>query len=128
MRRITLVFVLGMALLLVLSACASADLAAQSVQDYYQALVSGDMDRAVALSCADWEFDAQMEVDSFQAVDASLDGFTCEQTGTEGDMALVTCTGQIVMSYDGEDQYLDLSGQTYQVLDQGGDWLFCGYR
>ncbi len=128
MRRITLVFVLGMALLLVLSACASADLAAQSVQDYYQALVNGDMDRAVALSCADWEFDAQMEVDSFQAVDASLDGFTCEQTGTEGDMALVTCTGQIVMSYDGEDQYLDLSGQTYQVLDQGGDWLFCGYR
>ncbi len=128
MRRITLVFVLGMALLLVLSACASADLAAQSVQDYYQALVSGDMDRAVALSCADWEFDAQMEVDSFQAVDASLDGFTCEQTGTEGDMALVTCAGQIVMSYDGEDQYLDLSGQTYQVLDQGGDWLFCGYH
>lgn len=128
MRRITLIFVLGMVLLSVLSACASADLAAQSVQDYYQALVDGDMDRAVALSCADWESNAQMEVDSFQAVDATLDGFACEQTGSDGDMAIVTCMGQIVMSYDGEDQFLDLSGQSYQAQNVGGDWLFCGYR
>lgn len=116
-------------LAMILSACgASSDLAAQSVEDYYQALVNKDMDRAVSLSCADWEMNAQMEVDSFQAVDASLDGFTCEQTGTDGDMAIVTCQGRIVMSYDGEDQYLDLSGQSYQTLQQGGDWLFCGYR
>ena len=128
MRRTIFFFLLSMILVLALSACASGDTAAQSVQDYYQALVNGDADRAIALSCADWEFNAQMEVDSFQAVDASLDGFTCEQTGTDGDMAIVTCQGQIVMSYDGEDQFLDLSGQNFQVQNAGGDWLFCGYH
>ena len=128
MSRIAKTFLIIVVFVLVLSACSSGDLAAQTVQDYYQAIVDGDADRALALSCATWEFDAQMEVDSFQAVDASLDGFSCEQTGTDGDMVVVTCQGQIVMSYDGEDQYLDLSGQTFQVQNAGGDWLFCGYH
>ena len=128
MSRLAKILVLSTIFILALGACASSDMAAQTVQDYYQAIVDGDAERALALSCADWEFNAQMEVDSFQAVDASLDGFTCEQTGTDGDMAIVTCQGQIVMSYDGEDQYLDLSGQTYQVQNARGDWLFCGYR
>lgn len=120
-------FLLALLLILSLSACASGDLAAQTVQDYYQAIVSGDADRALALSCADWEMNAQMEVDSFQAVDASLDGFTCEEVSADGDRAIVTCQGQIVMSYDGEDQFLNLSGQNFQVENAGGDWLFCGY-
>ena len=128
MKKNIIILSLSLVLIFILGACASGDLAAQSVENYYQALVDKDMDRAVSLSCADWEMNAQMEVDSFQAVDATLDSFTCEQTGTDGDMAVVNCTGQIVMSYDGEDQFLNLSGQTYQVLDQGGDWLFCGYR
>ena len=128
MRRTILFLFLSILLLTVLSACASGDLAAQAVQNYYQALVNGDADRAIALSCANWEFDAQMEVDSFQAVDASLDGFTCKEVGTDGDMVIVSCEGQIVMSYDGEDQYLDLSAPNFQVQNAGGDWLFCGYR
>ena len=126
MSQITKLLILGTIVVIALGACASGDMAAQAVQDYYQAIVSGDADRAVALSCADWEFNAQMDVDSFQAVDATLDGFTCEQTGTAGDMATVACQGQIVMSYDGEDQFLDLAGN-YQAQNVGGDWLFCGY-
>lgn len=128
MSRIAKLLMLSTMFILALSACASGDAAAQSVENYYQALMDKDPDRATALSCADWELNAQMEVDSFMAVDASLDGFTCEQTGTDSDMAIVDCQGQIVMSYDGEDQYLDLSGQSYQVQNVGGDWLFCGYR
>ena len=128
MSRIVKTFLLTLIFTLALNACASGDLAAQTVQDYYQAIVGGDAERAIALSCADWEFNAQMEVDSFLAVDASLDSFICEQTGTDDGMAIVACQGQIVMSYDGEDQYLDLSGQTFQVQESGGDWLFCGYR
>jgi len=128
MRRTSTLIVVGIVLILALSACSSSDLAAQSVENYYQALMDKNTDSAIALSCADWELNAQMEVDSFQAVDAYLDGFICEQTGTDGDMVLVSCEGQIVMSYDGEDQFLDLSVQSYQVLEQGGDWLFCGYR
>ncbi len=129
MSRISKLLLLSMIAVLALSACGgSSDAAAQVVQDYYQAVVSGDVDRATALSCPQWEGIAQMEVDSFQAVDATLDGFTCEKTGEDGDMTVISCQGQIVMSYAGEDQYLDLSGQSYQVQNVGGDWLFCGYR
>ena len=118
-----------MILTLALSACASSgDSAAQVVEDYYQAILDGDTARATALSCADQEANIQMEIDSFLAVDAFLDNFSCEQTGTDGDMALISCSGRITMTYDGEDQYLDLSASTYQVLNQGGEWLFCGYH
>jgi len=113
---------------LALTACASTDLPAQTVENYYQAILDGDAGRASALSCAEQEANVQMEIDSFLAVDAVLDNFSCEQIGTDGDMALVSCSGRIAMTYDGEDQYLDLSAQTYQVLNQGGDWLFCGYH
>ena len=127
MSRIIKLLVLSTVFILALSACgASGDMAAQAVQDYYQAIVDGDAERAVALACADWELNAQMDVDSFQAVDASLDDFTCEQTGTNGDMATVDCQGKIVMSYVGEDQFLDLTA-FYQAQIVGGDWLFCGY-
>ncbi len=113
---------------LVLSACALGSTAAQSVENYYQALVDKDAERAKALSCADWEVSAQVEVDSFQAVEASLDNLKCEESGKDGEIVLVTCQGRIVMSYDGENQYLDLAGQTFRVQNAGGDWLFCGYQ
>lgn len=128
MSRITKLVFFSIFVILALSACGDGGSAAQVVEDYYQAVLAKDVDSAMALSCADWESNAQMEVDSFQPVDATLDGFACEQTGSDGDMAIVTCTGQIVMSYDGEDQFLDLSGQSYQAQNVGGDWLFCGYR
>ena len=128
MRRTSIFIILSIIIVLSLSACASGDLAAQTVENYYQALVVGDTDRVTSLACADWEALAQMEVDSFQAVEASLDNFSCEEIGKDGDTALVSCTGQILMSYNGEAQSLDLSVQTYQVVEQGGDWLFCGYR
>ena len=114
---------------LTLTACAAPkDLAAKSVENYYQAILDGDVARATALSCAEQEANAQMEIDSFLAVTAFLDNFSCEQVGTDGDMAFISCTGRITMTYDGENQYLDLSAPTYKVLKQGGDWLFCGYK
>ena len=48
--------------------------------------------------------------------------------GTDGDTALVNCTGKIIASYNNEDQELDLSVRTYQVVQEGGDWLVCGTR
>jgi hypothetical protein len=113
-----------------LSACTSQnnDAPAQAVEDYLSALVAKDPDRLTTLSCGEWEDDALLELDSFQAVTARLDGVACEQTGTDGSTALVLCNGRIIASYNEEDQELDLSVRTYQVVEEGGDWLVCGTR
>ena len=115
---------------ILLTACSSsaADAPAKAVEDYLTALVAKDADRLPTLVCGDWEEDALIELDSFQAVTASLENVSCTQTGTDGDTSLVLCTGNIVASYNDEDQRLDLSVRTYQVIEEGGDWLVCGTR
>jgi hypothetical protein len=114
--------------LLVLAACASNDANApvRTVEDYFTALVEKDANRLTTLSCGEWEEDALLALDSFQAVETRLEGLACEQTGTDGDTALVRCNGSIVATYDGEDQQMDLSVRTYQVVQEGGEWLVCG--
>lgn len=113
-----------------LSACASSsdNASAKAVEDYLNALVAKDANRLTTLSCGEWEEDALLELDSFQAVTARLDGLACEQTGTDGDTALVLCSGKIIATYNEEDQELDLSVRTYQVVQEGGEWLVCGTR
>jgi len=113
-----------------LAACASNtnDVPAKAVEDYLTALVEKDADRLSTLVCGEWEEDALIELDSFQAVTARLDGLACEQTGTDGETALVLCSGKIIASYNNEDQELDLSVRTYQVTQEGGEWVVCGVR
>jgi hypothetical protein len=128
-RKISLILILAI-LTNLLSACASKreDAPAKAVEDYLNALVAKDSDRLTTLSCSDWEDDALLELDSFQAVTTKLDGLACSQTGTDGDTALVLCKGKIIATYNNENQELDLSTRTYQVVQQDGDWLVCGTR
>ena len=130
MRKILLVLIIVTIAGLMLAACSSsnADAPAKAVEDYLNTLVAKDADRLPTLVCSDWEEDALIELDSFQAVTARLEGAACEQTGTDGDTALVLCNGKIIASYNDEDQELDLSVRTYQVVQEGGDWLVCGTR
>ena len=100
--------------------------AAKVVEDYLQGIVSKDVNKVSTLSCKDWEAQAIQLLDSFQAVDAKLDGVACTQSGTDGGNALVKCTGKIVITYNNENQELDLSARTFQVAQSGGDWLVCG--
>ena len=112
-----------------LTACASStDAPAKAVEAYLTALVEKDADRLSTLVCGEWEEDALIELDSFQAVTARLDGLACEQTGTDGETALELCSGKIIASYNNEDQELDLSVRTYQVTQEGGEWVVCGVR
>lgn len=128
LRKPILILTLVLAGIL-LAACASnADAPAQAVQNYLEALVNKEADKLPALVCGEWEEDALIELDSFQAVTARLEDVSCSQTGADGDTALVLCTGNIVATYNNEDQKLDLSVRTYQVIQQGGDWLVCGTR
>jgi len=114
-----------------LSACGpatSTDPAARAVESYLTALVDKDSNRLAALSCATWETNALMELDSFQAVQTRLDGLACETTGTDNGTTLVTCKGKIIATYNNENQELDLSVRTYHVVQEGGEYLVCGYR
>jgi len=119
----------GIALLL-LAACtggSTASGAPAAVEDYLQALVDQDTSRLSSLSCADWEEDALLELDSFQGVTARLDAPACTVTGEDGEAALVTCQGKIVATYNNEDQELALNVRTYRVIEDGGTWQVCGY-
>lgn len=129
MRKLVLLsFVILAALVLVACGSSTGDAPVQAVENYLNALVAKDATRLPTLVCGDWEDDALIELDSFQAVTARLENVACTQTGTDGDTALVNCTGNIIASYNNEDQALDLSVRTYQVTQTGGDWLVCGTR
>ena len=129
MRNIIILTMLGFSI--ILSACgaeAGSNGAAEAVEGYVNAIVSNDEAKLISLSCADWESDALIELDSFQLVTITLDGFACQQTGTDSEFTLVDCQGKMLLSYNDEAQELDLSTRTYQIVEQGGDWLVCGVR
>ena len=105
--------------------------AVKAVLDYLQAMVTKNVDKISTLSCKDWEQSAVQEVDSLQAVTASLSSdLACSQTGTDSgnSNALVKCQGKILITYNTENQTLDLSLRTYEVAQSSGDWLVCGYQ
>ncbi len=129
MRKLGTVIVFISLFALALSACGgkATDPAAKAVENYLNALVSKDASKLSALSCADWEPTALMELDSLQAVTASLDKVSCKTASTNGTNSEVQCQGNILYTYDNENQTLDLSAQPYQVVQQGGEYLVCGY-
>ena len=129
MNKFAPVVLLCIGLVVAFTACGSSgNQAPRAVEDYLNALVNKDADRLSALSCADWESNALLELDSLQAVDTRLEGLTCSVSGTDGDTTLVSCQGKIIATYNNEDQELDISVRTYQVVQQGGESLVCGYR
>ena len=112
-----------------IAACSSkSDGPAKAVEDYWNTIAAKDAERLPSQVCGDWEGEALTVLDSLQAVSARLDNLSCSQSGTDGDTALVNCTGKMILTYDTEDQEIDLSVFTYEVVQEGGDWLVCGTR
>jgi len=130
MRKLALLVILLSMLGLTLTACGNqmTDPASKAVVDYLNALVAKDSTKLSALSCASWESSALLELDSLQAVKTRLDGVSCKTSGTTNGTSQVNCQGRILATYNGEDQTLDISARTYQVVQQGGDYLVCGYK
>ena len=117
-------------LALLLGACGGSgggDQPGQVVEAYFEALVEKDGDRMASLSCAAWEGMARQELDSFAGVPASLEGVSCQATGSEDEFTLVTCQGAILATYGAEDQELSLVGINYRTLQEAGEWRFCGF-
>lgn len=130
MKNSTFLIFLFIISVFVLISCNSRkpDNASAAVEGYINALVEKNADQLSTLSCADWEPTALTELDSFQAVTTRLENLDCQQTGTDGDKALVLCEGKIIATYGNEDQEIDLSARTYVLVNQGGEWLVCGER
>jgi hypothetical protein len=114
---------------LVLSACAGGqDAPAQTVELYHQALVDKDQEKLINYSCADWESQALLELDSFVSVDTELANVTCQTVSEESDTAQVTCEGAITATYNGEAREFPLSGRTFLVVKENNEWRLCGYE
>lgn len=102
--------------------------ASSVVVDYFKALVAKDANQAVNLSCAAWEGQAQLEADTFAINPATAQDIQCKVTSEAGNAATVTCTGKLVLDYNGEKQEINLADRSYQVVQEGGEWRMCGYK
>jgi hypothetical protein len=113
-----------------LAGCSSAGQksgAAIAVETYLQALASRDLNQMISTTCADWESQARLEYDSFAAVKLELKDLSCQETGQEQSYTLVACSGTIIANYGAEDLQIDVADQTFQVIQEGGEWRVCGY-
>jgi len=104
------------------------DGATQAIESYIHALGNKDSVQISNYSCADWEQNALIEVDSLTAVGSKVENLECKQSGQESENVFVTCTGLLALDYDGEAQQIDLSTRTYIALQEGGEWRMCGYK
>jgi hypothetical protein len=122
--------ILSVLIVWVMASCSSASQPGpvDAIEAYQDALVAGDVDQLVNASCADWEAQARLELDSFTAVTTELEDRTCGQTGQDGDFTLVACTGVIKANYGAEVLEINLADRTYQAIYEGGEWRMCGYR
>lgn len=113
-----------------LNACASSDsnAPAAAVESYIQALVNQDKNAMVNTSCAAWEENAKVELNSFTAVHINLENLKCQVTGEDNNYKLVSCQGKIIASYGNEDLVIDLGDKIFQVIHENDEWLMCGYH
>jgi hypothetical protein len=102
--------------------------AVKAIEAYIHALSNKDTTQISNLSCADWEKEALVEVDSLTAIGSSVKDLSCLQTGQDGEDVLVSCTGILALDYNGEAQEIDLSAHNFIARQEGGDWRMCGYR
>jgi hypothetical protein len=110
--------------MVMLAACASGGAGsdpAETVERYLQAKVDGDRAALQGLICAPMEQDLDREAASFSGVEAQLEGMDCT---FNQDASTVTCRGEIVATYGGEERSFALT--TYNVVQEDGEWKWCG--
>lgn len=100
---------------------------ASTVESYLDAIVAKDVVAATNLSCLAWEEDAYAEASSFETVDVRLEGVSCEVISSGEEYQRVTCDGEIIANYGGEDQDILLASREFYVIEEGGEWRMCGY-
>ena len=110
--------------ILILSGCASIGETPEiTVSNYLNAMVEHDSELIATLSTADWEMNAYLDVDSLTNVEANLDELSCETISLENDLAQVVCSGALILSYDNEQQEIQMDQFTYHLEKVNGRWL-----
>lgn len=105
----------------ILAACASQSNPANTVQQYLEAKIQGDRDTLAGLLCSEMEAELDREARTFDTVsDVRIEDMDCTFDGTDR----VSCTGQIVATYGTQDT--DFALTTYRVVQEGGEWKWCG--
>lgn len=101
---------------------------AKAVEKYLETRISKDSEAFAGTYCADFESTAITEFDSFGAVEATLEDMVCTVDSLEDGQATVTCTGNVEVVYDGENNNtLDLARVPYTAAQEDGEWKMCGY-
>jgi hypothetical protein len=127
-RLYTSLIVIFISALLLVSCNKDNEGAKNSIEAYINALSNKDTAQISNLSCADWEQNALLEVDSLTAVGSKVDNLVCTETAQDGDVTYISCTGNLVLDYNGEAQQIDLSNRTYIARNEDGEWRMCGYK
>lgn len=127
MKKFILASLFVLTLAIFLSGCSQSSGAVQAVDSYYKAILSQNADQLKAVTCADFQEQAQVELDSFQGVKMELQGYSCKENGKDGEATLVKCDGKIVATYGSDSMDFPLSDRVHQVVNDGGNWKVCGY-
>jgi hypothetical protein len=121
MKRLLMILVV----LIVLAACAPGESdPSAAVMSYLQARTEADASKMQNLSCAEWEEQAAIQAQSFRAMNAELQDVSCTTGSEDGDYTLVSCEGQIITSYNGENRTWELG--SYRMKQEDGEWKMCG--
>ncbi len=116
-------------IVVLLTACTGGSSGAEkAIEAYIQALANKDSVQISNLSCADWEPNALVEIDSLVGVGAKVENLACKISGESGADTYVSCTGNLALDYNGEAQQIDLSSRSYIARQEDGEWRMCGYR
>jgi hypothetical protein len=122
MRRLFMILV---GLMLLVAACAPSDSdPSTAMMSYLEARTEADATKMQSLSCAEWEAQATIQAQSFRAMNAELQDVSCTTGNQDGDYTLVSCEGEIITSYNGENRAWELG--SYRMKQEDGEWKMCG--
>ena len=122
-----LILIPTLVLLLILVACTGSSTApADAIAAFWQAMVAKDAAQLSSLSCAAYEAQALITMESFGAFEPELSDLLCEVIEASGDTASVSCEGTIAVSYGAEILTIDLADHDYIAVREGSDWRMCG--
>lgn len=126
MRRFPLLITALILLVLALSGCAGEGDPASAIEEYLKAKVASDTVKLSKIMCNDLENQVEAEAASFASVKAELKDMSCKEGDRSGSFAHVTCAGEIVVDYGGEQRSFPLNDTVYLALKEGGEWKMCG--
>ncbi len=111
-------------LLFILAGCAQSTPPQDVIVQYLEARISTDETALRALSCTAWESRIPLELNSFRGREAVLEDVACTTRESTDDEAVVSCSGQIVVTYNGEQDTFPLG--SYRLVNEDGEWKMCG--